>query len=76
MANAYMRREYGKPTGSDGADKQISTGSLEMIQAGPPSGNTGPTGSSRRYAKGSSLSLSPDYNPYKVPASTYGVNGV
>jgi hypothetical protein len=72
----YQRTEYGSKTGSAGDDKLQSSGSLEMIKAGPPSTSSGPTGSSRSYPKSNNVSLSADFNPMKVPASTYGVNGI
>lgn len=47
--------------------KVIKSGSLEMIQAGGalPTGGSGPTGSSRTYPKGGSVSTSADFNPMK-----------
>jgi hypothetical protein len=77
MAEAYQRREYGTKTGADGTDKLESTGRLEMLRAGGTVGDqSGPTGSSRSYPKGSSLSLTPDFNPMKAGKPTYGTEGV
>jgi hypothetical protein len=80
MANGYQRQEYGTKTGAEGDDKLQSTGRLTMIQGGSSESasdpGSGPTGSKRSYPKGSSLSMTPDFNPQKVPASTYGVKGV
>ena len=72
----YQRVEYGQKTGREGEDKQLGSSPLTMTQGGPGTTATGPTGSSRSYPKGGSLSLTPDYNPQKVPASTYAVGGV
>lgn len=54
--------------------KTISTGSLSMIKAGGKSGH-GPNGSSQSYAKGSSVNMTPRWNPMKLPANTYGIKG-
>ena len=72
----YQRTEYGTKTGAEGEDKLMGSSRLEMLKGGPTSDGTGPTGSSRSYTKNSSLSMTPDFNPMKSPASTYGVNGV
>ena len=73
-----MAKSYRK-TSADGSDgnKLLTSTRLEMIDVGSNRANaSGPTGSTRAYAKGSGLSLSANFNPMKVPASTYGVNGV
>jgi hypothetical protein len=72
----YQRTEYGSKTGSEGDDKLETAGRLEMIKGGGSGDGSGPTGSSRSYPKSSSLKMTPDFNPMKSPASTYGVNGV
>lgn len=74
---ASQRTEYGTKTGAAGDDKLQQTGSLEMLKAGPVTGqSSGPTGSSRSYPKTTSPSISADFNPQKVPATDYGVGGV
>jgi hypothetical protein len=61
------------------ADKVVHEGSLEMIKGGSSnSGNTGPTGSARNYAKSGKEGKSPsakNWNPMTMPASTYAVGG-
>ena len=75
MADA-QRQEYGSKTGTEGDDKLQSTGKLEMLKGGGSGDGSGPTGSKRTYPKGSSLSMTADFNPMKVPATDYGVGGV
>lgn len=56
----------------------LSTGTLSggPPKAGPATGdNSGPTGSSRSYPKGSKVDMSADFNPQKCAPSTYGVKG-
>lgn len=67
MSNESAQRvDYGSKTGEIGHDKEISNKPLEMTKAGGPTGQKcGPTGSSRSYPKGSSVSLKPDFNPQK-----------
>lgn len=68
--------EYGSKTGVEGDGKLQTSGSLAMIKGGGSGDGSGPTGSKRTYPKGSRLSLTPDFNPQKVPATDYGVGGV
>jgi hypothetical protein len=67
-------QDYGKK----GDTKHMGTEKLEMISAGGSgsSGGTGPTGSKRDYPKGKGVKHDTDWNPQKMPASTYGINGV
>jgi hypothetical protein len=71
MASDDQRTNYEKHS------KVESTGHLEPMKGGASnSGNTGPTGSARTYAKGKSTHHNTDWNPQKCSPSTYGVNGV
>jgi hypothetical protein len=73
---ADQRQDYSKGAKSD---KVIHEGSLEMIKAGSSnSGNSGPTGSARDYAKKGKEGAAPhfkNWNPMSMKASTYGING-
>lgn len=76
----YQRREYGTKTGMMGNDKTMSSKSMDMIKGGGTGGeNSGPTGSSRHYPKGTKVNLSPDFNPMrdsKRGATDWIVGGV
>jgi hypothetical protein len=56
--------------------KVLGTGTIPMIKAGGSGSTKSPTGSSQSYAKGSKVNMSADWNPQKLPASTYGIKGV
>lgn len=56
--------------------KVISTKALPMIKAGSSSGSKDARSNTKDYAKGSSVNMSPNWNPQKLPASQYGLKGV
>jgi hypothetical protein len=63
-------------TGRSSDSKELASGPLEMTKAGGMSGS-GPTGSSRTYAKGSKVSTDANrFNPMKAKISTFAVGGV
>jgi hypothetical protein len=69
-----QRTDYAKK-----GDKDRHEGKLEMISGGHKSeGNNGPTGSERHYPKGKRGAdvHKTDWNPQKIRASTYAVDGV
>lgn len=72
---ADQKQDYAK--GNKGDD--LKSHSLPMIQAGGGGGgNSGPTGSSRDYAKSGKEGKAPsqkNWNPMKMPASKYGIEG-
>jgi hypothetical protein len=64
------RTEYSKGASpAAGADAQRAKG------GGDSGANNGPTGSARSYPKGKGDTHNTNWNPMKLPASTYGVNG-
>jgi hypothetical protein len=73
MADDSQRQDYEK-----GKNKEHSGGSLEGARGGTAhsESGTGPTGSSRLYPKGKGNHFRTDWNPQKLPASTYGICGV
>lgn len=76
-----MSNNYGSKSGEVGHDKALSSKPLEMTKAGPARSDKGgcPTGSSRSYPKGSSVSMKPDFNPQKKSDSSgsdWAVGGV
>lgn len=68
-------QNYGKTANMQGASKELGTKSLPMIKAGGKVTHDG-RGSSQSYPKGSKVSMSTNWNPQKLPASTYGIKGV
>ena len=76
MADDAQRQDYSKGAR---ADKDVHESSLEMTKGGGSSGgNSGPTGSSRDYAKKGKEGAEPrmkNWNPMKMEASTYGICG-
>jgi hypothetical protein len=60
--------------------KEISSGSgssMKLSGGAATSGKSGPTGSGRSYPKGKGGGTgSTNWNPMKLPASTYGICGV
>lgn len=60
-----------------GDSKEIASTKLDGASAGNKSGDgSGPTGSSRSYPKGGSVSLKADWNPQKIKPAGWGVGGV
>lgn len=82
MSNKSAQRvDYGSKSGEVGHDKELSSKPAEMIKAGGSGSSSGgcPTGSSQSYPKGSSVKLTPDFNPQKKSKSSgsdWAVGGV
>jgi hypothetical protein len=76
-----QRVDYGNKSGEEGHDKLLSSKSAGMTKGGAANsdGSGGPTGSKRNYPKGSSVSMSADFNPMrdkKRGATDWAVGGV
>lgn len=56
--------------------KVVSSGKLDGAKAGKSGDGSGPTGSSRSYPKGGSVSTKADFNPQKCAATDWAVGGV
>ena len=52
-----------------------SGSSMKASGGGDSGANNGPTGSARSYPKGKGGSHNTNWNPMKLPASTYAVKG-
>lgn len=81
MSSNAQKVDYGSKTGEVGHDKEISDKSMEMIKGGASKSDSrgAPTGSSRTYPKGGSVSMKPDFNPQKKSDSSgsdWAVGGV
>jgi hypothetical protein len=63
----YTKKDEGKELKSE------KLGGVEFSNSGS---GTGPTGSAREYPKGKGVKHNTDWNPQKMPASTYAINGV
>ncbi len=65
-------------TGRGSDSKELGSGSMDMIKAGGMTGgSSGPTGSSRTYAKGSKVSMDAGrFNPMNSKGQPFGTAGV
>ena len=60
----------------NGNDKELTMSKMVMTKAGgTDNGKSGPTGSARAYPKGKGVG-SPSFNPQKIAATTWAVDGV